>query len=436
MWIVAALIIAIGAGWFIYGAWFGGEPEENYILATVERGDVEDAVTATGTLQPRDYVDVGTQVSGQLKIVHVQIGDQVKQGQLLAQIDPTVLQARVDSGNAQVQNQQAQLSDKRAQLALAELQLRRQRNMMKEEATTQEALQEAEANVQSLTAQIAAIQAQIKQTAATLRGDTANLGYTKIYAPMSGTVVSQIAKQGQTLNASQQAPVIVRIADLSVMTVQTQVSEADVSRLKLGMTAYFTTLGGQNKRWFGKLRQINPTPTVTNNVVLYDSLFDVPNEGGQLMTQMTAQVFFIIGSAKDAVIVPVGALSAVPRGEQADKGAQGAKSDKGDKAAEAEAKPKERSAEGGERKPRERREGRSLRSGGVAMVKVVKPNGDIEERKVKIGVMNRVSAQIVEGLEPGEQVVAGIKQKDNIERPPPGANQNQPPAASGMRPRL
>ena len=155
------------------------------------------------------------------------------------------------------------------------------------------------------------IKAQMQQTESTLRGDEANLGYTKIYAPIAGTVVSQAAKQGQTLNANQQAPIVMRIADLSTMTVQAQVSEADVPKLHVGMDVYFTTLGGDNRRFYGKLRQIPPTPTVVNNVVLYDALFDVANPNQALMTQMTAQVFFVASSAKDAVLVPLAALRPV-----------------------------------------------------------------------------------------------------------------------------
>src|SRR4029077_544998 len=180
--------------------------------------------------------------------------------------------------------------------------------LMKDNATTQDALQTAEAALRSAQAQIKVLQAQIEQTQSTLRGDQANLSYTKIYAPMSGTVVAQSAKQGQTLNANQQAPLIVRIADLSTMTVQSQVSEADVSSLRPGMRVYFTTLGDGAKRWYGTLRQINPTPETVNSVVLYDALFDVGNRDGALMTQMTAQVFFVTAEAKNAVLVPVGAL--------------------------------------------------------------------------------------------------------------------------------
>jgi macrolide-specific efflux system membrane fusion protein len=125
---------------------------------------------------------------------------------------------------------------------------------------------------------------------------------------MDGTVVSITAKQGQTLNATQQAPTLLRIADLSTMNVQTQVSEADVAKISKGMRAYFTTLGAQNRRWYGTLSRIEPTPTVQNNVVLYNALFEVKNEGNQLLPQMTAQVFFVRAEARNVLVVPMAAL--------------------------------------------------------------------------------------------------------------------------------
>ena len=390
---IVALVLA-GAGWWGWKTWFAaGNPADGYSTAVAQRMDLEDAVTATGTLQPRDYVDVGTQVSGQLKKVHVVIGSDVKQGELLAEIDPTVFRSRVDAGQAQLGNLRAQLTDKEAQRVLAEQQFRRQQNLAREDATTSEAVQTAEATLQSATAQIAALRAQIRQVESTLRGDEANLGYTKIYAPMAGTVVSQTAKQGQTLNANQQAPIVLRIADLSTMTVQTQVSEADVSKLRLGMDVYFTTLGGQGRRYYGKLRQVNPTPTVTNNVVLYDALFDVPNAAGELMTQMTAQVFFVIDSAKDALTIPVSALLPVARdGAAKREGGKGSGAKAPGAAPGAVFDPRLRFA----KKP--------------AVVRIVKEDGTIEERTVQVGAMTRVSAQILSGLEPGEKVVTGPRQ--------------------------
>ena len=397
-----ALLVALVGG-AVYGAqtWTtGAAGADRLSVATVRRADLEDTVTATGILQPRDYVDVGTQVSGQLKKLHVEIGSSVKAGQLIAEIDPTVYLSKVEADQALLRTQQAQLQDKQSQLTLAEQQHDRQVNLMKDNASTQDALETAEAALRSARAQIEVLKAQIEQTQSSLRGDEANLSYTKIYAPMSGTVVAQSAKQGQTLNANQQAPVIVRIADLSTMTVQSQVSEADVSGLRPGMPVYFTTLGDAGKRWYGTLRQINPTPETVNNVVLYDALFDVDNRGGVLMTQMTAQVFFVAAEAKNAVLVPVAALrpaSAAAGGRRGETGAAGG----------AVADP------------------RGQFANGSAVVRVVKPDGRIESREIHVGLVGRVSAQVLAGLEPGESIVVG-------ERTPAPAAAGKP--ATGSRP--
>ena len=406
--IAIAVALALGgAGWYGYSAWNGSAASAtSYTTAVVQRADLEDSVTATGILQPRDYVDVGTQVSGQVKKLLVEIGATVKAGQLLAEIDPTVYVTRVDADRAQLRTQEAQLADRQAQLALAEQQLQRQLNLQKENATTQDAVDTAQAALRSAKAQIDVLKAQADQTRSTLRGDEANLNYTKIYAPMAGTVVSQAAKQGQTLNANQQAPIVLRIADLSTMTVQSQVSEADVSKLKVGMDVYFTTLGAQTKRWYGKLRQIEPTPVTVNNVVLYNALFDVENPDRALMTQMTAQVFFVTAYAKDAVQVPIGALRPVGAGERrAARKAEDQPATGGARAAGADGTAKgtqtRSAARGADVDPRVRF------ASGRAMVRVVTADGAIEEREVKVGVMSRISAQIVSGLEPGEQVITG-----------------------------
>lgn len=409
-------LLALGAGgYFGWKAWGGSSEAASYTTAVAQRGDLEDAVTATGILQPRDYVDVGTQVSGQVKKLHVQIGNAVKQGQLLAEIDPTVYLSRVDANRAQLRTQQAQLTDRDAQLALAQQQLQRQENMMRENATTKDALQTSEAAVKSAKAQIGVVQAQLEQTRSTLRGDEASLNYTKIYAPMSGTVVSENAKQGQTLNANQSAPIVVRIADLSTMTVQSQVSEADVSKLRVGQDVYFATLGNQGKRWYGKLRQINPTPEVVNNVVLYNALFDVANPDRALMTQMTAQVFFVVAQAKDAVLVPVSALRPVGAGGgTGGERRRGGGEKSGERSAEKSADAKSADSKAGASKGGGRARGaeggvdpRARFASGRAIVRVVKPDGTIEPREVRVGVISRVSAQIVSGLEAGEQVVTG-----------------------------
>jgi len=166
------------------------------------------------------------------------------------------------------------------------------------------------------------------------------------------------------------------------MTVQSQVSEADVAKLGAGMRVYFTTLGETGKRWYGTLRQINPTPETVNNVVLYDALFDVDNRDGALMTQMTAQVFFVAAEAKDAVLVPVTALrpAGAPAGpRRATRGADTATAV----------------------------DPRTSLANGPAVVRVVAADGSVASRDVRVGVVSRVSAQILSGLQPGERVVTG-----------------------------
>ncbi len=319
-----AVLGASGYGWYRWGP--GAKTESAWITATVQRGDIEDQVSATGSLQPRDYVDVGAQVSGQLRKIHVEVGSEVKEGDLLAEIDAETSQARVDASRAQLRSQQAQMAERELTLSKAERDLQRQKNLMVEEATTAETLQNADTAVKTARVQIQSLKASMEQLQASMRVEEANLKFTKIFAPMAGTVVSITARQGQTLNTNQSAPTILRIADLSVMTVQTQVSEADVSKLRGGMPVYFTTLGGQGRRWYGELKKIEPTPTVTNNVVLYNALFEVPNSNRSLMTQMTAQVFFVVAEAKDVLVVPMSALTIqrAPSGNRAGQGGAGA----------------------------------------------------------------------------------------------------------------
>src|SRR5882672_4798777 len=399
-------LIALGGGYYWYTASSNTAGKPVVVAAT--RADLEDVITAVGNLQPLTSVDVGAQVSGQLDTLHVQIGDDVQKGQLLAEIDSSVMAAKVDADNAQLQNLQAQLAEKQSQLALAQLQAGRQTRLMKDNATSQDAFDSADAAARSAAAQVKSVQAQIQQSESTLKADKATLSYSKIYAPMAGTVSAIPAKQGQTLNANQQAPVILTIADLSTMTVYTQVSEADVPKLRIGMDAYFTTLGNGNRRYVGKLRQILPTPTVTNNVVLYTALFDVANPNKTLMSQMTAQVFFVRAFAQDAVIVPVAAVHYAPAGQAA--GRAGAAPQQGA------ANPAGRAGRGGGGGGRRGGRGGGAGGGGdieagprsrAATVTVVKEDGSQETRDVMVGVTDRVNAQIVSGLAEGEQIVSG-----------------------------
>lgn len=374
LWLVVPVLAAAALIWLFWLSPQNRTPE--FTSVEVQRGSIEDSITALGTLGPLDYVDVGTQVSGQLLRLHVELGESVEKDQLLAEIDPTVYLARVEASTAQLANLQAQLADRQAQQTLARLQAERQRNLHKLDATSQEALESAEATLRSASAQIAAVKAQIRQTESSLKGDQADLDYTRIYAPMSGTVVQQLANQGQTLNANQTAPIVVQIADLSTMTVRTQVSEADISRLEPGMSAYFSTLGQPDRRWEGTLRQILPTPEVINNVVLFNALFDVPNQDGQLLPQMSAQVFFINESAEDVLTIPVAALGKPLRNQSESAPPRGSRYE----------------------------------------IQVLDNQGRAQPRTITVGTRNRVLAEVIDGLTEGERVItSGLPSAQNAQ---------------------
>jgi macrolide-specific efflux system membrane fusion protein len=345
---------------------------EKLATAAVTRADIENSVTALGTLQPRRYVDVGAQASGQIQKIHVEAGDQIKEGQLLVEIDPSTQKAKLDAGRFSIDNLKAQLQEQRAQHDLAQQKYQRQQNLKAGGATREEDVQTARAEVRATQARIDRFQAQIRQAQASLRSDEAELGYTRIYAPMSGTVVAVGAREGQTLNAQQQTPLILRIARLSPMTVWAEVSEADIGQVKPGMTAWFTTLSGGSRRWSSTVRQILPVPprpleqtqgsptsgrSGSERVVLYTVLLDVDNADNALMTDMTAQVFFVAQQAQNVLTVPTAALQ---NGTAADR----------------------------------------------QVAQVVAANGEVQRREVRTGISDRLRTQILDGLAEGDHVLS------------------------------
>ncbi|MFI3157820.1 MAG: efflux RND transporter periplasmic adaptor subunit [Methylococcaceae bacterium] len=319
LWI--SFIILVIAGTFGFSLLQPKQAKDvNKDVVTVTLGDIEENVTAQGKLEPKEYVDVGAQVTGQLQKIYVQIGDNVSAGQLLAQIDPRIYAARVQADEANIKNLEAQLVGQQAQVVFARQQYERNSELLKSKGVSRQDYQNSEFNLKKDLATAASIQAQIEQVQSTLTGDRTNLGYTKIYASMKGTVVDQKARAGQTLNANQQTPMILQLAKLDTMTVRAQVAEADVMRLRPDLPVYFSTLGSGERRWQGKVRQILPTPEVINNVVLYNVLVDVDNQDRQLMTGMSTQMFFVLGRAEQVPQIPVAALGARLRNEDNSSG--------------------------------------------------------------------------------------------------------------------
>ncbi len=317
---LAVILLALAGGGWALLAQKNGKDKESIETAAVTRSTIQETVTAQGKLEPKDYVDVGVQVSGQLKKLHVEIGDVVKKSDLLAELDPLPYQAKVAGDEAKLASLRAQIEQQKAQEALDKSQLKRAQELMKIKAVSQDELETKATALKVTQANIQSLEAQSKEAEANLESDKINLGYTKVYAPMDGIVADRTAREGQTLNANQTTPKILTLADLNIMTVRAQVAEADVMRLKPGMEAQFAPLGAQDRRWKGVIRQILPTPQIVNDVVLYDALIDVENNDRQLMNGMSAQVFFELGRAENALTIPMRALGRRVADRDSDKG--------------------------------------------------------------------------------------------------------------------
>ncbi|MBA4416912.1 MAG: hypothetical protein C0392_03220 [Syntrophus sp. (in: bacteria)] len=315
LWLIGAALVVI-AGVFLY-YWVFGKPKILYTTAAVVYGDLESSVVAAGIVQPLKYVDVGAQTSGKLKSLKVKKGDQVEKDQLIAEIDPVLATTALMSANAALDNMISLRSVKEARLVLAKaLQSRNEVLFAQGEgAISANDRDITQANYDVALAEAASLSALTKQATASVETAKANLGYTKITAPMAGEVVSISLLEGQTLNANQQAPNILRIADISTVTVWAQVSEADIVRVKPGQGVHFTVLGN-SRTWNGKIRQILPTPELINNVVFYDVLFDIPNSERELKIQMTAQVFIVLAQAKNALLIPAAAIGNAGEGSE------------------------------------------------------------------------------------------------------------------------
>jgi len=307
----------------------------------------------------------------------VALGEPVRKGQLVAEIDSTTQQNTLRNAEAQVALLQAQQLAKQALFKQAEVSFQRKQALFKLDAGSKAELDEAEATLATTRAEIAVLQAQLRQ--ATISVDTArvNLGYTRILAPIDGVVTAVIAEEGRTVNALQSAPTIIKLSRLERVLIKAQISEADVVRVQPGLPVYFTVLGEPLKRYEAKLRAIEPAPeseqteassrtTATTSstaaAVYYNGLFEVPNPEGKLRVAMTAQVFIVLDKAADALVIPASAL------------------------------------------------GQRDRKKGTHTVRVLEGEGDAKKvvsRDVKIGLNNRVQAQVLSGLKEGELVVVG-----------------------------
>lgn len=373
--IAAAITVLAIAAWTASGS----DADGTHKTAPAVVADIEDTVIATGTLDASQMVDVGAQASGQIKSLKVALGDRVKTGDLIAEIDATQQQNDVRDAQAELNSLRAQRARQLAALNRDRRIFERQTAMLAQQATARADYEAAQATLAASQAQVETTDAQIMQSQIRLDTLQAKLGYTRITAPIDGTVVAVVTREGQTVNAAQSAPTIVKLAKLDVMLVRAAISEADVVKVRPGQAVYFTILGNPDKRYRGKLKAVEPAPdsiTSADNgyagaastgrgaeAVYYNGLFEVPNPGGELRIAMTAQVHVVLAHARNALTIPSAAL-----GDKADDGSYA--------------------------------------------ITVIDADGTPVPRRIRVGIDNSTQAQVLSGLKAGEQVVVGTKAAD------------------------
>ncbi|WP_296595573.1 efflux RND transporter periplasmic adaptor subunit [Phenylobacterium sp.] len=361
--IVLVLVLGFGAKAFFFSA-DGPKP----VTAQVAVGNIEQTVMATGSLEPVKLVSVGAQVTGQVKKLHVVLGQTVTKGQLIAEIDSAPQENALQTAQADLANVRAQRAQLDANLAQSQLAFTRQQTMLAADATSRADYEAAEATLKAARSQVASNIAQVQKAAVAVETARLNLSYTRIVAPIDGTVVAIVTEEGQTVSAQQSAPTIIKLGQLDTMTVKAEVSEADVIKVRSGQSAYFTVLGDASHRYTGTLRIVEPAPetietedSVTNvssssSAIYYNALFDVPNTDGRLRTFMTAQVNIVLGRASNVLIIPAAALG-------------------------------------------------SAGVDGAYTVQVMDEHGKIAPRKIQVGLNDSSHAEVKSGLRAGETVV-------------------------------
>lgn len=270
--------------------------------------DIVQTVQAAGVLQPRIKVDVGAQVSGQIKRIHVELGQQVQRGDLLVSLDPEVARSEVVQAEAAVAQQGALIEVRQADLQLAHAEASRQRRLLKGQATAPIDAERAEVELLKIEADLRGQIATLKRLEADLNSRRLRLGYTAIAAPIDGMVVNLPVQEGQTVIAAQITPVMVTLAKMEEITVRARVPESDIAQVQVGQAARFVTLSGNANRYEGKVRVIQPVPERTGNAVFYNVLFEVSNRDSKLLSDMTVQVSIDTGAVKQALTVPLVAL--------------------------------------------------------------------------------------------------------------------------------
>lgn len=369
VWIVVVVVVAGGAAFVGLRYWAPSQAAVEPATVTVELGDVEQTVLASGALQANAVTSVGAEVSGTIQTLSVKLGDVVQKGDAIASIDSVNQQNAVKSAEASLANMKAQLSAKQADLKTAQAAVERSDKLKAQNLLSDADLMTAQATLASAEAAIASLEAQISQSELAVESAQLDLERTKITAPVSGTIVAVLVTEGQSVNAAQTAPTIVKIADLDTMLIKAQISEADVTRVRPGQNATFTILGDPNTKINATLLSVEPAPdaittsdtglSTSDNAVYYNGIFSVANPDHKLRIAMTAQVTIVIEQRKGVLTLPASALGSAGRD-------------------------------------------------GLYRVGVYdEATGKTRMAEVKVGLNNNITAEITDGLSQGDRVVAG-----------------------------
>ena len=320
-WILRIVALAIVAGGvaflLIKKPWAKGATPITYSTVAVGKGSIAAQVTANGTLSARGTVLVGAQVSGRVVELHADFNDKVTKGQIIAKLDPQVLQAQVDQSMASLALASANVNKAQVAVADADRQLKRQKTLQEQQLVAGATVESAEVAYDTARAALLATKASSAQAQANLAQAKLSLSYATIYSPVDGVVLSRAVDVGQTVAASLSAPTLFTIAeDLGRMQIDTAVAEADVGRLIEGMNAQFTVDAFPGKLFEGIVRQVRNAPTTTSGVVTYDAVIDVENPEKSLRPGMTANVTFVLQQVADAIKIPNVALRFKPTREQ------------------------------------------------------------------------------------------------------------------------
>lgn len=320
--LAVAVVGILGAGAWYWTARKAEGAESAYRTATVERGDIRVAISATGTLSAISTVTVGSQISGQVTDVLVDYNSEVKKGEVLARIDPSTYEAQIEQGNAQIANAQASLRQAQATLANAELDYTRKADLGRQKLVAQSDVDLARASRDQARAQVNAAQAQIRQQTASTQTTRVNLDRTVIRSPVDGVVLTRTIEPGQTVAASLQAPELFTIAeDLSKMKIELAVDEADIGQVKVGQSVSFTVDAFADRQFRGEVQQVRLSATTTSNVVTYPVVVSVDNSDGTLLPGLTVNAEIEVSKRDDILKISNAALRYKPTGEQANASA-------------------------------------------------------------------------------------------------------------------